>query len=90
MLFEISSLRLMADNIGIRTINLGDQGGRIVFRENSKADSAALMKLLHTHPAMYQLSGPCKLMIREGEETGQERVERARELLVRLTPSEGN
>jgi transcription-repair coupling factor (superfamily II helicase) len=90
MLFEISSLRLMAVSIGIRTINLGEQGGRIVFRENSKADSAALMKLLHTHPAMYQLSGPCKLMIREGDETGQERVERARELLVRLTPSDSN
>jgi len=87
MLFRISAIRRQALAIGIKRIDLGERGGRIEFREDTVADPAALLKLLHQHPSDYQLSGPSKLLVKTGHETGEDRAELAQEIVSTLTPA---
>ncbi|MFT5372633.1 MAG: transcription-repair coupling factor (superfamily II helicase), partial [Lysobacterales bacterium] len=87
MLFHISALRMRALAIGVKRIDLGEAGGRIEFNQDASADSGALLKLLHTHPLVYQLSGPSKLIIKSELESGVERAEFAEQLLLKLTPA---
>ena len=88
MLFRVSSLRLSAESIGVSRVDLGAQGGRLEFLENTTADSRALLKLLHNHPGTYGMSGPSRLTVKSELETGEERADMAAKLLDRLTPPE--
>jgi transcription-repair coupling factor (superfamily II helicase) len=88
MLFTLSELKLKADVIGVKKVDLGERGGRIEFQEDARADAQVLLKLLHTHPAQYQLSGPSRLQIKTEIETGEERAQLIQELLEKLTPSD--
>ncbi|MEJ8568183.1 transcription-repair coupling factor [Elongatibacter sediminis] len=86
-LFAVAELRLAADRIGLRRLDLGPGGGRIEFAEDSRADPQALIKLVQQESTRYRLEGPQLLRIRHGEEDPQKRMEQAATLLQRLTGS---
>jgi len=85
-LFQLSVLRQRAGSIGIKRLDLGERGGRIEFKEGAQADTGALLQLLQDQPGDYQLSGPAKLLIKTAPESGQDRIQLARELIRKLTP----
>jgi transcription-repair coupling factor (superfamily II helicase) len=90
MLFRLSGLRRMAESIGVTRIDLGERGGRMEFKPEAEADSAALLKLIHRHPQDYQLAGPTRLRINVELENGEERAELCSDILNRLTPFADN
>jgi len=60
-LFEIASLKLKVEPLGIRKIDVGDEFGKIEFTENPNIDSAKIIRLIQTKPQQYQLAGSTTL-----------------------------
>jgi len=83
-LFEIAELRLIAERIGIIKLDFGPQGGRVEFSEQTRADPAALIRLIQERSADYRMDGPQKLRILLQEDDESMRFVETRKLLERL------
>jgi transcription-repair coupling factor (superfamily II helicase) len=89
-LLRIARLKLTARALGIRRLDLGPQGGTVVFEERNQVDPAAVIRMLQKAPREYRLEGPLKLRISRLLEKEEARFEFATDLLKRLaaaTPS---
>ncbi|WP_435277082.1 transcription-repair coupling factor [Psychrobium sp. nBUS_13] len=60
-LFTVSLIKLRIAALGIKRLEVGINGGQIVFGEKTIIDLGYLMSLLQTQPAIYKLDGPTKL-----------------------------
>jgi transcription-repair coupling factor (superfamily II helicase) len=83
-LFRIQQLRLEASMLGVKRIDLGPHGGRILFEERPKVDPLKVVKLIQQHPDRYRLEGNEKLGIRREFATAEDRFEELSRLLRRL------
>ena len=83
-LFEIAELRLIAERIGIIKLDFGPQGGRVEFTEQTRADPAALIRLIQERSLDYRMEGPQKLRILMQEEDEAIRFGETQDLLQRL------
>ncbi|MEW9623722.1 transcription-repair coupling factor [Rhodanobacter geophilus] len=83
-LFALSGLKLMATPLGIRKLDFGPNGGRIVFREKPEVDPLAIIKLIQGLPRVYKLDGQDKLRVTLDLPGASERIRSAQEVLVLL------
>ena len=83
-LFALSSLKLMATPLGIRKLDFGPNGGRIVFRDKPEVDPMAIIKLIQSLPRVYKLDGQDKLRVTLDLPGAVERIRSAQEVLVLL------
>ena len=60
-LFRVTSLKLRATPIGIKKIEAGLKGGRIVFGPEPKVDPVKLVRLIQQQHQVYKLDGKDKL-----------------------------
>ncbi len=60
-LFAIHELRFKAKVLGIRKIDVYDQGGRIVFEKEPNIEPMTIIQLIQSQPAKYKLDGQDKL-----------------------------
>ncbi len=60
-LFRVTELKLRAMPIGVRKIEAGPNGGRIVFGPEPKVDAAKLVQLIQQQHKVYKLDGKDKL-----------------------------
>jgi transcription-repair coupling factor (superfamily II helicase) len=74
----------MATPLGIRKLDFGANGGRIVFRENPEVDPMTIIKLIQRLPRVYKLDGQDKLKITLDLPGATERIRSAQEVLVVL------
>jgi transcription-repair coupling factor (superfamily II helicase) len=84
-LFAITELKLKATPLGIRKIDVGGQGGRIVFGADPQVDAESIVRLIHSEPATYRFDGSDKLRFVMELETGGERIDALGDLLDTLT-----
>ncbi|MBB5358028.1 transcription-repair coupling factor (superfamily II helicase) [Rhodanobacter sp. ANJX3] len=83
-LFAVATIKLMATPLGIRKLDFGANGGRIVFRENPEVDPLTIIKLIQRLPRVYKLDGQDKLKITLDLPGATERIRSAQEVLVVL------
>ncbi|MEO8999909.1 MAG: transcription-repair coupling factor [Rhodanobacter sp.] len=88
-LFAVASLKLMATPLGIRKLDFGANGGRIVFRGNYEVnppdvDPMLIIKLIQQLPRVYKLDGQDKLKITLDLPGATERIRSAQEVLILL------
>ncbi|EIL90526.1 transcription-repair coupling factor [Rhodanobacter fulvus Jip2] len=83
-LFAVATLKLMATPLGIRKLDLGAAGGRIVFREKPEVDPMTIINLIQRQPRIYKLDGQDKLKIIMDLPGATERARAAQDLLVTL------
>ena len=83
-LFACAELRLMAEQIGIKKIDLHDSGGRISFNAKPNIDPFTIIQLIQKNPKVYAMEGPDKLKILNKTETGEQRAIFMRALLTLL------
>jgi transcription-repair coupling factor (superfamily II helicase) len=83
-LFAVASLKLMATPLGIRKLDFGANGGRIVFREKPEVDPMTIIQLIQRQPRVYKLDGQDKLKVILDLPGASERIRSAQELLVTL------
>ena len=63
-LFRLTAMRLQAERIGIRKMDIGGQGGLIEFHERINVDPSVILTLVHEDPARHQLGGPGSLRLK--------------------------
>jgi len=85
-LFAIAELKLQANMLGIRKLELGENGGRIVFESKPNIDPMAVIQLIQKQPKLYQMDGPDKLRIKHPLPESADRFNAARALLTTLHP----
>lgn len=85
-LFAIAELKLKASRLGIRKLDLGENGGRIVFESKPDIDPMAVIQLIQKQPNLYAMEGPDKLRIKHPLPLPEDRFNAARALLTTLAP----
>jgi len=62
-LFRLAALRLQAQRLGIRKIEIGEGGGVIEFTDHPALDPDAVLQMIEREPQHYRLSGPAALAV---------------------------
>jgi transcription-repair coupling factor (superfamily II helicase) len=85
-LFATAELKLAANALGIRKLELGEHGGRIVFESKPNIDPMAVIQLIQKQPRLYAMDGPEKLRIKVPLPDAPDRFNAAKALLATLSP----
>ncbi|MCC5856847.1 MAG: transcription-repair coupling factor [Ectothiorhodospiraceae bacterium] len=85
-LFRIARVKLRAEPLGIRRIELGTDGGALVFGPQTELDPAALVTLIQGAPERYRLEGQERLRIRMALPKAEQRFDLLDRLLYELKP----
>ena len=80
-LFLCAQLRASAQRLGIREIDITDEGGSIEFKPTTQVEPASIVTLIQSDPQRYSLSGSGKLRIKRSLPSVQERAGYVEELL---------
>ena len=56
-LFEVSALKLRCEALGIRKLEAGARGGRLLFTARPRFEPIALIRLVQTEPTAYRFDG---------------------------------
>ncbi len=83
-LFQVTELKLRATPLGIRKIEMGPFGGRVIFKEKPDIDPMKIITLIQTQAKRYKLEGNEKLRIVREMPDGAARVGAVEELLKQL------
>jgi transcription-repair coupling factor (superfamily II helicase) len=83
-LLRIARLKLTARALGVRRLDLGPQGGSVLFEERSAIDPATVVQLVRHEAREYRLDGPLKLRVSRPLPAESARFEFAAQLLQRL------
>ncbi|MEO7149467.1 MAG: transcription-repair coupling factor, partial [Rhodanobacteraceae bacterium] len=83
-LFAIAALKLRATSLGIRKLELGPTGGRVLFRDKPDVEPMTILRLIQQQPRVYKLDGQDKLRITMELPGATERLRVAGELLEAL------
>ena len=86
-LFAIAELKLTATTLGIRKLDLGENGGRIVFESQPNIDPMSVIQMIQKQPKLYAMDGPDKLRIKLPLPEPADRFNAARGLLTTLAKS---
>ncbi|WP_314403307.1 transcription-repair coupling factor [Stenotrophomonas rhizophila] len=85
-LFAIAELKLQANVLGVRKLELGENGGRIVFEAKPAIDPMAVIQMIQKQPKLYTMDGPDKLRIKHPLPLPEDRFSAAKALLLTLSP----
>ena len=80
-LIDITELKLKATPMGILKIDLGEEGGRMVFDKEPNIDLMKIIQLVQTQANFYKFDGGNKLRITKSLSTFENRFEEINQLL---------
>jgi transcription-repair coupling factor (superfamily II helicase) len=83
-LFAVTALKLVATPLGIRKLEVGANGGRVIFRPKPNVEPLTIIKMIQAQPRVYALDGQDKLKLKMPLEGQAERLRAANDLLVSL------
>ena len=83
-LIRLTLLKLRAEQLGIRKIDAGPQGGRIEFAADTQVDPLVLIKLIQSQPKRYKFEGATLFKFQVPMERPEERFNVLEALLERL------
>jgi len=89
-LFRATALKLRAQSVGIAKVEASATGGRLEFSDQTQVEPIALVKLVQTQPATYQLAGATTLRFSEELEDVESRFEFVDLLIDTLSPQQLN
>ena len=81
-LVQVARLRIQAQGLGIKAIEVGTHGGNIDFNDNTRVNPLSLVNLVQADPAAYQLAGATRLRFHRDLEEPTERQQFAEQLLA--------
>ena len=83
-LFAVAELKLEATRLGIRKLELGENGGRVHFLPKPNVDPMSVIRLIQSQPKTYSMDGPDKLRVRLPLPDAPSRLRTARGLMALL------
>ncbi|MFK5947871.1 MAG: transcription-repair coupling factor [Methylococcales bacterium] len=87
-LFEVTSLKLLTQDMGVEKITAVDSLIRIIFNLNANINPAQLISLIQSKPQVYKLNGTNTLIIYKETISSEQRVIILREILNSLVLQE--
>ena len=87
-LFVISSLKLECESLGIHTVELGEEKGKLIFADSTSIDPMTIVNLVQDQHDTFQFEGTSSLLIEEQLVNFEERVVFLKNLIKTLTSSE--
>ena len=85
-LVRLTLLKLQAEQLGIKKVDAGPQGGRIEFAADTPVDPLTLIKLIQSQPTRYRFEGATQFKFQIPMERPEERFNTLEALFERLTP----
>jgi len=85
-LFEVTRLKLKANPLGVRKIEMSAKGGRVLFNPKPAVDPSKIIKLIQSQPKTYKLEGQDKLRYVSEMPTPELRFKNVDALLSALGP----
>ncbi len=86
-LLQLAAIRLRARELGVRRLDVGPQGGSVLFEAQNRVDASAVIALLQRPAHDYRMEGPLKLRFSRGLSALPARFEFAARLLEQLAGS---
>ncbi|NCT67009.1 MAG: transcription-repair coupling factor [Rhodanobacteraceae bacterium] len=83
-LFAVTTLKLAATPLGIRKLEVGANGGRVIFRPKPAIEPITVIRLIQSQPRVFALDGQDKLKFKMPLEGASERLRAANDLLATL------
>lgn len=83
-LFRVTHMKLRADRLGIKRIDIGPSGGKIEFKADTGIDPGSIVELIQAEPHRYRLSGNNQLQVSETMDKHETRFRKLEHLLERL------
>jgi len=87
-LFKVTALKLQLAPLGVVRLDLGNQGGRIEFAEETPVEPITVIRLVQKFPSTYRLEGATTLRVTRALKDFDARIEYAYQLLDSLAPAE--
>ena len=84
-LIRVTELKLKAQPLGIKKIEAGPQGGRLIFSAQTNIDPIKIIDLIQKQSKIYKLDGQDKLRFIMPTETPAERIEAIEKVLEKLS-----
>jgi len=84
-LFAVAAIKLGATAIGMKKLELGDKGGRILFKPQPNIEPMTVIRLIQSQPKVYSLDGQDKLKVKLELPGAAERLGAAQTLLRALS-----
>ncbi len=85
-LFRLTAMRLQAERIGIRKLDVSEEGGSIEFQEQPNVDPSRILSLVRENPNQFQLSGPYGLCLKGELADPETRMNLCEKILDTLAP----
>ena len=85
VLFSVTELKQQADKIGVKKIDVYNEGGRLLFSADPKLNMQQLLILIQTQAHLYKFEGGDKLRFTHKFATTDEKIEFVSALLTQLT-----
>lgn len=85
-LFEVTRLKLIANPLGVRKIEMSAKGGRLLFNAQPAVDPSKIIKLIQSQPKVYKLDGPDKLRYSGELPNAETRIKAVDAILSALSP----
>jgi transcription-repair coupling factor (superfamily II helicase) len=86
-LFRVTALKQRAQQLGIRKIEAGPNGGKLEFEQQPLIEPIVLVKLVQTKPGTYRLAGATALSFTSDLEEPEQRFQFIEQLLATLAPA---
>jgi transcription-repair coupling factor (superfamily II helicase) len=86
-LLQLARLRLQARAIGARRLELGPQGGSLLFEEQNRVDPAVVIRIIQKQAREFRMEGPLKLRITRELQQPEARFSYAATLFAQLRQS---
>jgi transcription-repair coupling factor (superfamily II helicase) len=83
-LFRVTSLKLKAEALGIKKLDVGAHGGKLEFDQDTPVDPGSIVDLVQSEPHRYRLTAANQLTIEENMEKPETRFTRLERLFERL------
>ncbi|HEX6551028.1 MAG TPA: transcription-repair coupling factor, partial [Gammaproteobacteria bacterium] len=83
-LFRIAELKLKAAPLGVRKIEAGPAGGRILFGSTTRVEPITVIRMIQQQPKHYRLDGQDRLRFIQDLPDGEQRITVVENLLNRL------
>ena len=84
-LIRVTELKLIAEPIGIKKIEAGPSGGRLIFSDKPNIDPLKIIDLIQKQSRTYRLEGQEKLRFAIATETAEQRIEAVAKVLEVLS-----
>lgn len=86
-LFEIAELRQMGEQLGLKKIEAGPNGGRLQFTKNTSVEPITIIQMVQKEPAIFRLQNNDQLSFTIEMDTAEQRFGQVHKILQQLMPA---